>query len=107
VRRWGRSDFTIIEEAGWPVYRSTIHSVRDRINSVNAMLCDAHGNRKLLISRSCKHLIKALDCLTYKEGTKIPDKASGLDHSSDALGYLIINAFPLISNSVRSFTISL
>ncbi len=103
----GQTDFTIIEEAGWPVYRATIHKVVDRINNVNAMLCNAQGNRKLLISRSCKHLVKSLDGLTYKEGTKIPDKASGLDHSSDALGYLIMNAFPLISNSVRSFTIAL
>ena len=72
----------------------------DRINTVNARLCNAQGERRLFISPKCTHLIKALDGLTYKDGTKIPDKSSGLDHISDALGYLIMGVFPIVTGTV-------
>jgi hypothetical protein len=36
-----------------------------------------------------------LERLPYKEGTSIPDKSLGLDHHTDALGYLIMAEFPL------------
>jgi hypothetical protein len=74
---------------------------------VNAMLLNAQGSRRLLISPQCKHLIKALDCLAYKEGSKIPDKRSGLDHITDALGYLVVGLFPIITNSVSIQIVSL
>jgi len=38
--------------------------------------------------------------LTYKEGPKIPDNRSGLDHVTDALGYLIMGVFPTITQGV-------
>ena len=93
------TDLTIIERAGWPVFRNPPYKVVDRINSVNAMLLNAQGSRRLLVSPNCKHLIKALDGLTYKEGSKIPDNRSGLDHITDALGYLIMGVFPIITKS--------
>src|ERR1700722_6962571 len=96
----GETDLTIIERAGWPVYRNSPYKVVDRINSVNAMLLNAQGSRRLLISPKCNNLIKALDCLTYREGSKIPDNRSGLDHITDALGYLIMGVFPIITNGV-------
>jgi len=98
----GETDFTLIEQAGWPVYRATTYLLVDRINSVNAMLCNAQGQRRLLISPSCTHLIKALDGLTYKQDTKLPDKSSGLQHITDALGYLIMGAFPMVPNNTWS-----
>jgi Terminase large subunit, T4likevirus-type, N-terminal len=103
----GETDLTLIERAGWPVYRSSPYKVIDRINSVNAMLLNAQGSRRLLISPKCKHLIKALDCLAYREGTKIPDKRSGFDHITDALGYLIIGVFPIITDSVSVNPVSI
>jgi hypothetical protein len=98
----GETDLTIIERAGWPVYRSSPYKVVDRINSVNAMLLSAQSQRRLLVSPRCKHLIKALDCLTYKEGSKIPDNRSGLDHITDALGYLIMAVFPMNNTNTVS-----
>ena len=69
----GETDLTIIERAGWLAYRSSPYKTVDRTNSVNAMLLNAQGQRRLLISPRCKRLIKALDGLSYKEGSKIPD----------------------------------
>jgi hypothetical protein len=102
----GETDLTIIERAGWPVFRNSPYKIVDRINSVNAMLLNAQGSRRLLISPKCKHLIKALDCLTYKEGSKIPDTRSGLDHITDAIGYLVMGVFPIITDSVSINTVS-
>jgi len=90
----GQTDFHIIGEAGWKVFPAKQYPLVDRINTTNAKLCDAQGQRRLLISPKCKNLIKALDGLTYKNGTKIPDKSSGLDHVTDALGYLLMGLFP-------------
>jgi hypothetical protein len=98
----GETDLTIIERAGWSVYRSSPYKLVDRINSVNAMLLNAQGQRRLLVSPRCKHLIKALDCLTYKEGSKIPDNRSGLDHITDAIGYLTMGVFPITPRNTVS-----
>jgi len=103
----GQTDFAIIEQAGWPVYPATQYPLVDRINTVNARLCNAQGQRRLVISRRCTKLIRALDCLTYKEGSKIPDKTSGLDHLADACGYLVMGLFPIIADSVSIQTLSI
>ena len=92
----GETDLTIIERAGWLVYRRSDYKLIDRINSVNAMLLNRHGSRRLLISAKCSNLIKALDGLMYKQDSKSLDKRSGLDHITDALGYLIMGVFPLL-----------
>jgi hypothetical protein len=101
-----QSLFNFIHPIG-RVYRNSPYKVIDRINSVNAMLLNAQGSRRLLISPKCNHLINALDCLTYKEGSNIPDKRSGLDHISDALGYLIMGVFPIITSTVSIHTVLL
>jgi hypothetical protein len=101
----GLTDFAVIEQAGWLVYRATGYPLVDRINTVNARLCNAQGQRRLLISRHCTQLIGALDCLTYKEGTKIPDKRSGLDHIADAVGYLVMGLYPVITDTVSIQTV--
>lgn len=93
----GQTDHAIVRLAGWDLY-VTRCSVRDRINNVNAALCNANRQRRLLIDPGCKHLIRALDGLTYKQGTNIPDKSTGLDHICDALGYLISGLYPIKSN---------
>jgi hypothetical protein len=60
------------------------------------MLCDAKGRRRLKIHPNARALIRALDGLTYKPETNIPDKTSGLDHMADALGYLVWQRFNLL-----------
>jgi hypothetical protein len=43
----------------------------------------------LRVHPRARALLLSLAGLTYKEGTSLPDKASGLDHMADALGYLV------------------
>jgi hypothetical protein len=96
----GQTDHAIIWQAGWQVYGLKPYPIVDRINSVNAMFENANRQRRLLIDRKCKNLIRALDGLTFKEGTNLPDKSTGFGHITDALGYLIMGVFPMLRDEV-------
>ena len=92
----GQTDFTILEQFGFMTIAPQAHDpVADRINNVQAMLMNAKGDRRLFIHPRCKELIKGLDGMTYKKDTSVPDKSLGLDHITDALGYLVSYEFPL------------
>ena len=92
----GTTDFTILERYGFYVEAPNSHPmVVDRINEVQAMLKNAQDERRLFIHPRCKSLIKCLDGLTYKLGSNQPDKSLGLDHMTDALGYMVHITFPI------------
>ena len=103
----GQTDHAIIRQAGWQVYVMKPHQIVDRINAVNAMFHNANGERRVFIDHKCKHLIRGLDGLSFKEGTKIPDKSLGFDHITDALGYLMMGVFPMIRNEVSVSSVNL
>ena len=84
----GRTDHSILAEYGFNVKAKRKHpAVKDRINAVNRLFCDATGDRKLFIDPKCKFAITCISKQQYKEGTMIPDKDSGYDHMPDAIGY--------------------
>jgi len=97
----GQTDFTILRQYGFRVIApSRAPKVVDRVNEVNAMLCNVEGLRRLHINPKCKELIRGLEGMTYKQGTSIPDKSLDIDHAPDALGYLIHGEYPLIKNTL-------
>lgn len=92
----GTTDFTIIHQHGFAINAPRIAPRRiDRFNTVNSLLCNAKGERNLLIHPRAKNVIKTFDGLVYKEGTNDPDIRSGLDHMGDAVGYCVVTEFPL------------
>ena len=93
----GETDFTILTRAGLAVDApNAAPRVEDRINATQALLCDAKDRRRLRVHPRAAALIRALDGLTYKDGTRLPDKTGGLDHITDALGYLVWQRFNLL-----------
>lgn len=99
----GQTDFTILKRSGFEVRApKAAPAVVDRINNVQAMLCNAEGRRRLKIHPRAHGLIRALDGLTYKEGTSQPDKTLGLDHLVDALGYLLWQEFNALRGSAKT-----
>jgi hypothetical protein len=73
--------------------------VRDRISSVQALLCNGKGESRLQIHASCRKLIESMELQSYNEKGE-PDKESGYDHMADAVGYLIWREFnPLFARS--------
>jgi hypothetical protein len=101
----GRTDLSILQNAGFiPKLMNRHMAVRDRINSVNAKLCSADGQRGIFIHPKCKNLLNSIAKQTYKEGTVLPDKTQGFDHMNDALGYLISFLYPIRTNFEESTT---
>jgi hypothetical protein len=92
----GVTDHVILKNSGFKLNVGSVNpSVKDRIGSVNSVCKSVNGHVKLTIDPKCKKLINALRKHTYKEGTRQPDKNSGLDHFVDALGYLVNNLYPV------------
>tara|TARA_B100000131_G_C18068089_1_gene593364 strand:+ start:70 stop:1305 length:1236 start_codon:yes stop_codon:yes gene_type:complete len=99
----GRTDLSILQSYGFKCkYRRKHPLIRDRINAVNSRLCNADGDRKLLVNKSCKKIIKALERHSYKEGTNLPEKggAKDLSHITDSVGYLIEYMFPVNKSNI-------
>ena len=75
--------------------------VKDRVNCVNAMLCNQAGDRRLRIDPRCKHLMVDLERVHWKSdlngNTLVEiDKSDPMrTHTSDALGYMIAYEFPM------------
>ena len=75
--------------------------VKDRINCVNARLCNSLRERRLLVDPRCRQLIRDLEQVTWKtdaNGNPLVelDKSDPMrTHTSDALGYYIASAFPM------------
>jgi hypothetical protein len=85
----GKTDIDILKSTGMKILtRSKNPFVRDRVNATNTALCNGKGERTYLVNTfNCPTLTEALERQTYKGGE--PDKASGFDHITEAIGYFI------------------
>ena len=100
----GITDHIILKNSGMTLrVGATNPSVKDRIASVNSVCKSQDGATKLTISPKCTKLINALRKHTYKEGTRQPEKDTGLDHFCDALGYLVNNLYPVRVDKINSY----
>ena len=70
--------------------------IKDRVATVNALLQNGKGERRLASHARCSRLIECLELQSYDEKTGDPDKQNGYDHMNDALGYLIYREFILL-----------
>lgn len=80
---------------------------RDRVNAVNGMIKNSKGDIKVQINPNCKHLIRDLEQVSYKEGSVQIDKTKDLSltHPSDALGYFIEREFSLNRSNYQGLKI--
>jgi hypothetical protein len=73
--------------------------VRDRVNSVNAMLRNAAGDVRTRVHPDCRELITDFQEVTWKQGSpnfdldKVSDKTR--THLTDALGYMVCRVAPI------------
>ena len=104
----GNSSYHMIREffSTRPEYRVTYHHkqanppIRDRVNAVNALLCNSEGERRCLIDPKCRQTVRDLEQVVWEadsngNSTGGLDQSTGLTHISDALGYLIETEFGL------------
>jgi hypothetical protein len=76
--------------------------VVERFAATNAMLCNAAGERKLVIHPKCVNLIHDLETRAYEPGTRMPDDHDDIGHITDALGYPLWRLFPVIAETTES-----
>ena len=89
------SDIEIIRRNGFMVYVKHINPlVINRVNSMNNNL--TKGN--MIIDHKCEGLIRDLEQVVNKEGTRDIDKTTNkeLTHLSDALGYYVEFKYPTV-----------
>lgn len=90
------TDHNILRQYNFSVKTARINPpVIDRIASVNTAFYNKVGETRLTVSSKCKGLIRCLNKQIYKEGTRQPDKSSGVDHMVDALGYAVWGNMPI------------
>jgi hypothetical protein len=91
------TDIALLKAAGFRVKAPASNPpVKDRVNSMSAMFCNAKGERR--------YFVNAERCPTYADSLEQqvwnlqgePDKAGGHDHANDAGGYYINAEFPIV-----------
>lgn len=93
------TDHDIIRQNGFNlIARNSAPNVIDRVNSVNYKMKD------ILIDKGCKGLIRDLEQVVNKEGTREIDKSNKeLTHFSDGFGYYIEYEHPIRKPETRTF----
>ncbi|MDB6104055.1 MAG: terminase [Gammaproteobacteria bacterium] len=100
------SDLSILYSAGFLVRAPSANPrVKDRVNSVNALILNAKGDRRLRVNvDACPTFSESLEQQPYDDNGE-PDKTAGHDHTNDAGGYFLHQRWPVI-RSVTRFTTS-
>ena len=90
------SDHQILRSFGFKLeVNGNNPAIKDRINAVNSIILNSEGKRTLLVNiNKCPRATEALEQQIY-DAFGMPDKKSGLDHISDALGYFIVKRFAI------------
>lgn len=83
-------------------------SVIDRINSLNARLCSADGNRHLFVDPSCVDTIESFEKTVWKEDKREIDKST-LDKNvstaiSDGISYYTDYEYPIYGQNTSEYT---
>jgi hypothetical protein len=93
------SDLTILQKAGFTIRATAAHPrVKDRVNSVNALILNDKGDRRLRVNTdACPRLTECLEQQPYdKNGEPDKDPGTGLDHPNDATGYFVHSRWPVV-----------
>ncbi|WP_426269154.1 terminase large subunit domain-containing protein [Dyella kyungheensis] len=90
------TDIALLKAAGFRVKVNAANPpVKDRINSMNAMFCNAAGQRRYQVNVNlCPTYADHLEQQVWAANGE-PDKTAGADHTNDAGGYYIYSKFPI------------
>ncbi len=92
-----QTDIAIIRE-NFPnskIFFNTIHRIKDRVDALNARLCNGNGATNYFITENCTRLIQDYERVTW-ELMENKNKAGDLTHSSDGESYKFYHKYPLI-----------
>lgn len=91
------SDLTILQSAGLRIVAPAANPrVKDRVNSVNALILNDKAQRRLRVNTdACPTFTECLEQQPYDEHGE-PDKKTGHDHTNDAAGYFLHRRWPVV-----------
>lgn len=91
------TDIALLRAAGFQVCAPDANPpVKDRINAMNGMFCNADGERRYLVNADlCPTYADSLEQQAWGPSGE-PDKTTGHDHTNDAGGYFIHAEYPII-----------
>ncbi|CNI68911.1 Terminase-like family [Yersinia frederiksenii] len=92
------SDLSLLRDAGYVIRVNKANpSVKDRVMSLNSMLCNTYGERRLKVNTDkCPKLTEALERQIYDDkGEPSKEAKLGYDHPNDAAGYPMAQMFPI------------
>lgn len=90
------SDLSILESHGFRIDAPSKNPpVKDRVNSMNALVLNGKGERNLRVNTdACPEFTECLEQQPYDENGE-PDKDGGHDHANDGAGYFLHTRWPL------------
>lgn len=93
------SDHQILREAGFIVITNPSNPpVKDRVNAMNGMFCNAIGERRYRVNAdACPTYADNLEQQVWSDAGE-PDKTAGNDHENDAGGYFIVKDYPIVKH---------
>lgn len=91
------TDIQMLKSAGFIVVTPRANgAVKDRINAMNAMFCNAEGERRYRVNTDlCPTYADCLEQQVWGDNGE-PDKSAGKDHMVDAGGYHIVRDYPVV-----------
>lgn len=91
------TDIAQLRKAGFSVIVNASNPpVKDRINSMNAMFCNALGERRYLVNvQRCPVYTESLEQQVWDKNGE-PDKKADNDHPNDGGGYFIVKDYPIV-----------
>lgn len=92
-----KTDMALLRDAGFHVVAPKAHDpVKDRVNSMNAMFCNAEGLRRYKVNiNRCQTYADHLEQQVWTPNGQ-PDKTQDIDHDLDAAGYYIMARWPIV-----------
>lgn len=102
-----KTDLALLRQAGFTVIAPNSNPpIKDRVNAMNAMFCNAAGQRRYLVNDAkCPTYADSLEQQAWAENGE-PDKKTGHDHINDAGGYFISFEYPVVHRSVTMAPLS-
>ncbi len=99
------SDLTILRAAGLAISVNPSNpAVKDRVNAVDAMTLNAEGLRRWKVNTdACPALTEAQEQQAWAPNGE-PDKSTGHDHPNDAIGYFLVQRFPILARMTSART---
>lgn len=96
------TDIQLLKAAGFTVIAPDANPpVKDRVNAMNAMFCNAKRERRYLVNVDrCPTYADSLEQQVWADNGE-PDKTQDNDHPNDAAGYFIHREFPVVKPAVK------